>query len=216
MSGVHIRFSATNNTIGGTSASARNIISGNTADGIEIDGTGTSNNLVQGNYIGTDVTGAAGLANSGQGVRVHSAATNITIGGAAAGAGNVISGNGGQGIEIRDLGTNGNVVRGNRIGTNAAGTAAIPNVIAGISIDGRTANNIVGGTVANEGNLIAFNTGDGIHVVEGGNPAGSATGSWATRSIRTALGIDLNADGVTANDSTDADLVRTTGRTSRC
>ena len=204
LAGVRIQNSSTNNTIGGTSASARNIISGNTGDGIEINGT--SNNLVQGNYIGTDVTGAAGLANGGQGVRVHSAATNNTIGGTVAGAGNVISGNGGRGIEIRDLGTNGNVVQGNRIGTNVAGTLGIPNVVAGISVAFGPQNTTIGGTVANAGNLIAFNTGEGIHVVDIPSPALSTAILGNAIHSNGALDLDLNDDGVTANDpAPDAD-----------
>ena len=56
--GVVLSSRASNNTIGGTSAGARNIISGNKADPVDVNG---SNNLVQGNYIGTDVNGIANV-----------------------------------------------------------------------------------------------------------------------------------------------------------
>ena len=122
--GVSIILGSTNNTIGGTTAADRNIISANTVDGIQIRNAGTSSNVVLGNYIGLDVTGTVDLGNTNQGVAIFGSATNNTIGGTAAGAGNVLSGNNGEGVRITGSGTTGNVVLGNLIGTNAAGTAA--------------------------------------------------------------------------------------------
>jgi titin len=90
----------------------QNVIPGNSQNGVTITGSGTTANLLQGNYIGTDSTGTMALANSG-GVLI-SGAPNNTIGGTAAGAGNVVY-----------LGGNGDVVQGNLSGTNAAGTAAL-------------------------------------------------------------------------------------------
>ncbi len=84
-----------NTQVGGTAAGARNIISGNAGNGVQLGaGNGT---VIEGNYIGTDKTGAKALANSGAGV-FFNGGSNDTVGGTAAGAGNVISGNGGSGI----------------------------------------------------------------------------------------------------------------------
>ena len=54
---------ATGNTIGGNAAAARNIISGNSGIGVYLAQSGTSGNVVEGNYIGTDLTGGAALGN---------------------------------------------------------------------------------------------------------------------------------------------------------
>ena len=77
---------------------------------------------------------------------------------------------------ISDVGTNGNTVKGNYIGTNAAGTAAIPNNT-GVVIAGGAQNNTIGGTAAGEGNLIAFNTGDGVHVDDSGTTGNTIRGN---------------------------------------
>jgi hypothetical protein len=131
------------------------------------------------------------------------------IGGTAAGAGNVISGNGGEGVRIQDPGTTGTLVQGNKIGTNAAGTAAIPNTNAGVRIDNATANNSIGGFAAGAGNLIAFNNSGNI-VGQAGvylTPTAGTGNSILGNAIYSngGLGIDLNQDGVTLNDLLDPD-----------
>jgi parallel beta-helix repeat protein len=156
---------APNNTIGGTLTGARNVISGNDADGILITGTGATTNLVEGNYIGTDPTGVNALPNGGNaGVEINADASTNTIGGTVTGAGNLISGNAGDGVLIGGTTATANVVAGNKIGTNAAGNAGLPNIgIAGVDIDGAPGNTI-GGTVTAARNTISGNTGDGIFI----------------------------------------------------
>jgi hypothetical protein len=161
--GISINTAAINNTIGGTSGGALNVISGNAQNGVEISGIGTSGNVVEGNKIGTDVTGTLALANGLNGVFIDTAATNNTIGGTAGGALNVIGGNGEDGVEISGAGTNGNVVEGNNIGTDATGTAALGNLGTGVSINGASANTI-GGTTPGSGNVISGNRFDGIDI----------------------------------------------------
>jgi hypothetical protein len=108
--------------IGGTIPGARNIISGNTV-GIEM-GSGTTalvgSNVVQGNYIGLNQGGTGPLPNSSDGLRIDNLSSNgvanNVIGGTAAGAGNVISFNGGRGVFVSS-GT-GNAIRGNSIAAN--------------------------------------------------------------------------------------------------
>jgi len=154
---------APNNTIGGTTAAARNLISGNDDVGVCIINAGATENLVQGNYIGTDVTGTADLGNVGQGVLIRTAANN-TIGGTATGAGNLISGNDKDGVIILTSGATGNLVQGNFVGTNAAGTAAVPNTLAGVTISGGVGNTVGGTTVAAR-NLVSGNADAGICII---------------------------------------------------
>ncbi|HEX7618197.1 MAG TPA: hypothetical protein VF480_05700, partial [Verrucomicrobiae bacterium] len=106
-------FPATNNLIGGASAGARNIISGNHDTGIEF-GYGPSNNVVQGNFIGTDVTGNQPLGNVNDGVLIGGALSTL-IGGTNSGDGNVISANGGNGVDVQS-GATGTVIQGNTVG----------------------------------------------------------------------------------------------------
>jgi len=161
--GIWVGGRAHHNTIGGTTAEARNTISANFI-GIaieEFDGP-PDNIVVNGNYIGTDVTGAGDLGNSLQGVRIVDSPDN-RIGAATAGAGNVISGNDGIGVFIAGTGASGNQVQGNHIGTDVTGTAYLGNSSGGLSIWSAPSNTI-GGTAAGEGNVIAFNYGDGVRV----------------------------------------------------
>src|SRR5205807_3265387 len=107
--GVSVGNGATGNTIGGTVLAARNVISANTNDGVELIDVGTTGNSVQGNYIGTNASGSAALANA---TGVHVDVGPNTIGGTAPGAGNLISGNGG-GVFVQSLGV---LIAGNLIG----------------------------------------------------------------------------------------------------
>ena len=82
----------TNNTVGGTATGARNVISAAGGVGVQFDGAGVQDNVIEGNYIGTDITGSVAIPNR-DGVYIALGATNNTVGGTATGAGNVISGN---------------------------------------------------------------------------------------------------------------------------
>jgi hypothetical protein len=199
-SGISI-IGSNDNIIGGTVPAARNIISGNT-DGISIGSGGATRNIVQGNYIGTDVTGAFAIPNTGQGVRIVTPGN--VIGGTTDGAGNVISGNAFNGVEI-DLDTaTGNLVQGNLIGLDAAGTGPLPNANNGVEIFAGASNNTIGGSAAGAGNVIAFNGFNGVFVSSGiGN---AILGNVIASNSR--LGIELGnfaAGAVTLNDPNDVD-----------
>jgi VCBS repeat-containing protein len=159
--GIVIASSA-NNTIGGTTAASRNLISGNTQDGINVSGAGATGNVILGNYIGTNAAGTGAIANSGLGIALASA--NNTVGGSSAGARNVISGNDLSGIEITGTAATGNTVAGNYIGLNAAGTAAIANGENGVMIDTGASGNTIGGATAAARNVISGNTQYGVIV----------------------------------------------------
>jgi len=122
--GVVISGSASGNRIGsdGQSVDAdgeRNIISGNASAGVQLRDKGTSGNVVQTNLIGTDLTGTIDLGNGSDGVKVESGAVDNTIGGATAGAGNLIIDNGGPGVVVTGVGSVRDEIAGNRIFANA-------------------------------------------------------------------------------------------------
>lgn len=160
-----IEIESAGNGIGGTAPAARNLISGNINHGVVLNGAGASNNIVQGNYIGTDVTGANALPNGPggyfEGVLLSGATANM-IGGSAPGAGNLISGNGDKGILINS-GATANVIQGNYVGSDATGTKALANANGGIYIY-YSPTNTIGGTNPGAGNLVSGNNADGILV----------------------------------------------------
>lgn len=179
--------SSNGNTIGGTSAADRNVISGNRS-GVVInaqDGGTTSNNVIQGNYIGTNAAGTGGIGNSGDGVLFNDSqgqgnltnnriggTTGTTPGGACTGACNVISGNGANGVGIWHSDAQNNSVLGNFIGINAAGTGSIANGDIGVEIN-EAPNNRVGDGTANGRNILSGNHGAGLFLT-GAATAGSA------------------------------------------
>jgi titin len=213
--GVWVEGSGT--VIGGSGASARNVISGNDQLGMRIGTVDeiTTGVVVQGNYIGLNAAGTAAIGNA-SGIAIE-AASNCTIGGTSSSVRNVISGNGGDGLAF--LGhtditgdVTGNLVQGNFIGTNATNTAGIGNAFHGIRMQIDVHGNTIGGATANAGNTIAFNGEAGVSI-ESFDDIGDCTRNLISRnSIHSngGLGIDLlNAftpDGVTPNDTFDNDV----------
>jgi titin len=151
------------NTVGGTAVTAGNLISGNTRYGIDVGGLASSGNLIEGNTIGTAVGGKSALPNGLDGVRINDT-TGYTIGGAAAGAGNLISGNQGDGVRLTGPQSSGIAVLGNRIGTDVTGLLPVLNQGNGVHLVDRANHNTVGGTTPGAGNLISANVGDGVRI----------------------------------------------------
>ena len=135
--GIQISNGANSNTIGGASATDRNVLSGNTQYGIWISDANTTGNVVLGNYIGTSADGLAALPNGLGGLIVTDSSHDNTIGGTSAGARNVISGNRDAGVWLIGAGVNQNTVRGNYIGLDENGSAAVPNTMWGVYIRDR-------------------------------------------------------------------------------
>jgi hypothetical protein len=156
-SGIDIYYSK-HNLIGGNNPAQRNIVSGNGQYDVYLHYA--DSNIVSGNYLGTDTAGNMGFNIYNFGVFIEYAQFNI-IGGATPGERNIISGHyNREAIGIRSQG-NYNTVIGNYCGTNAAGTAAIPN-FSGVELSIDAANNIIGGTLPGEGNLLSGNSGRGF------------------------------------------------------
>jgi hypothetical protein len=154
--GIWLNDPAPDTLIGGATAGAGNVIAAANV-GIDIR-THSAGVTIQGNFIGTDASGSVRLG-GGTGISGSFAAPDLTIGGSAPGAGNVISGNT-IGIEFFGV-ADGLVVQGNRIGTDASGTRPVSNSGKGIE-SFASATSVIGGTGPGEANTIAFNCGPGI------------------------------------------------------
>ena len=205
--GVLIDIGAMNVTIGGTTAASRNVLSGNIA-GIGIGNgfdNGGSGHHIQGNFIGTDASGAAALPN-GIGISMHTNVKDSTIGGDTPGARNVISGNTGTGVGVSgflgDPTTSGNFVVGNYIGTDVTGSAPLGNAGDGIYIGGFA--NTIGGGNPGEGNVIAANLLNGIEIIGGNGNTSRATSSEPTPAARCPSGTPATASTSPAPTSSSA------------
>jgi len=200
--GIRVEGGSSNNIIGGMVEGARNIIAGNNGGGVLI---ASSNNMVQGNFIGTDVTGTSALGNRLTGVLLSDQSQDNIIGGTAAGAANVIASNGSAGVWIRS--STGHRIQGNYIGTDLLASQDLGNESSGVRLSDDVFDVAVGGTVSGAGNTIAHNTFDGISLYELSNGSAGMGNAFQGNSIfeNGEEGIDLNADGLTLNDSGDAD-----------
>lgn len=149
------------NLIGGPTPAQRNVISGNSCvefseNGIYITGRGASNNIVMGNFVGLMPNGTSALGNRPHGIKIDNASFNL-VGGIRPEHRNYISGNLSDGIQINDSGAWGNVIAGNFIGTDAAGTLRLANAT-GVEITSASGNTI------GPKNLISGNTADGVRI----------------------------------------------------
>ena len=194
--GNGIYIGSDHNTVGGTAVGARNVVVG--AGGytaIWLNSSGSFDNLIEGNYLGTTLDGSAS-ADGGVGMSIDSANDN-TIGGDAVGAGNVISGNGGPGIDFQNA--NGNVVAGNFIGTGATGSSAVPNDGGGIIFEQGSSNNTIGGSVTGSGNVIAGNGGYGVVDTAQGTQSNYLTGNHIGGNASTSSALRNSSGGILAS-----------------
>jgi hypothetical protein len=153
--GIRVQSGATFNIIG--SAGAGNLVGANGDTGIEVaDGT-SDGNVVRGNSVGVSAGGSP-RGNAQDGISINSA-DSATVGGLGAGEGNLSSANLQAGIDVENDSEN-TTVRGNIVGTNAAGTLGFPND-RGLRVEGD-------GVVV-EGNSFAGNVDEGAHLDGGVN-----------------------------------------------
>ncbi|MEK7950730.1 M12 family metallopeptidase [Luteolibacter soli] len=169
--GVQITDGASGNTIGGTTYAERNVLSGNGEYGIWMSGSGTSGNQVLGNYIGTNPAGTAARANGAGGVIVTGGAHDQVIGSTT--VGNLISGNTSAGLWLTGAGVSNNTVRGNWIGTDVTGNAAVPNSFAGGYVISGASNNLI------EGNVFSGNVSEGLRLGGSGTTGNVVKGNRA-------------------------------------
>ncbi|MFN3406022.1 MAG: right-handed parallel beta-helix repeat-containing protein [Cytophagaceae bacterium] len=157
--GILINTSCLRTIIGGTTVAERNVIAGNGQIGIQLWG-GSNQAQIINNYIGINAAGTAAIPHSQHGINIENSGSCIITG-------NVVSGNQLFGILIKNC--HNHIIRGNKVGVNAAGTAAIPNVsLSGLSFENSNGN-IVGGTAAGEGNIFSGNGDVGIRFEKSSN-----------------------------------------------
>src|SRR5262249_21193005 len=144
--------------VGGTTPADRNVISGNLV-GVQVSGATSTSNLIEGNYVGTDVSGNRSVANR-FGVLINGAPGNI-IGGSSPAARNVVSGNNlfdpnqssSVGVYVTGRNATGNVVLGNYIGTNTSGTGPLANGsnANGVYIENAPSNQVLNNVISGNG-----------------------------------------------------------------
>ncbi len=198
-----------NNDVGGTGGSStRNIISGNTSDGVRITGSGASSNEVIGNYIGTDVNGATDLGNGYNGVVIVGAADN-TVGGLASGKRNVISGNNTNGVGITGSGATNNQVMDNIIGLDATGSVGVGNYQYGVYILDVPGNTVGGSTVGTR-NIISYNE-IGV-MISGGSASGNQIrGNYIGTNLTAQSAMRNRTDGVRIDNAPNNTIGGTAG-----
>jgi parallel beta-helix repeat protein len=162
-----VSIGSMDNEVGETSSvKPVNLISGNSANGVQLETASASGIKILGNYIGTTVDGGAPLGNGANGVRIFNCRNSDQIGGSGSEGRNTISANGAHGIEITTNGI-GHIVEGNYIGTDAQGLYALGNHSNGVHLTQGTTQNTIGGGSSNERNIISGNMGCGISIDDG-------------------------------------------------
>ena len=199
---VGVRLQAPDNTIGGTSAGAGNLISGNVSDGIFLLGNTSTTNLVAGNAIGTDTTGTRSRLGNGVGDLGRKPPDN-TIGGTVPGAGNLISGNLGDGVQLDAGDAHGNLVQGNFIGIDSGGEARLGNSGTGVKLIDAPGNTI-GGPVGGARNVIS---GNALGVVISGS---ASTGSMVAGNL---IGTDISGTAAIGNSTAGINVAQGSGTT---
>lgn len=186
-----ILVASANDTIG-CGPSGGNEIVGNLSTGITVSNSAQpAGTRIQGNYIGTDQAGDGGLGNVGAGIYISGSGNN-TIGGSPGNdQGNVICGNG-SGVLLKGSGATGNLVEGNLIGTNGAGTG-LPNGN-GVVLEGAAINNTIGG--AGLGNVISGNSLNGVVITGAGTIGNVLGGNFIGTNEGGSVGIGNDGDGV--------------------
>jgi hypothetical protein len=192
--------------IGGSAASSRNVISGNTEDGVRIclptqctlvSGSGGAgrNTHVFGNFVGTNSAGTAAAGNQigvhvvGSGFNTSFNICNPSASNAVIGVGNTISGNRSTGVAVDECASGVSVTQ-NRIGTNAAGTAAVAN-----GADGVKATNSIATSISR--NVVSGNVRDGINVNVNGQSPNSVLGNFVGTDAAGNQAIPNGGNGVT-------------------
>ena len=178
LAGVNLMDGAQNNTIGGSTAGAGNVISGNSQEGIIIKGADSTGNVIAGNLVGTDSSGTLAIPNTQDGVRIEDGAHHNTVGGDTDLERNILSGNTQYGVRLNASTTTQNTISGNYIGTDVLGTGALGNGSSGVCLEFGAHTNLIGGDSPGEGNVISANNGNGVYLVSSGTDNNTISGNF--------------------------------------
>lgn len=183
----------------------RNVsFSGFNSTGLAISTADASNNVIAGCWFGVGSSGMSAAPNATQGILISGGANGNIIGGTNAASRNLISGNGQCGLCLKDVGTSRNSILGNVIGADFTGSNALGNASANIAMLAGASGNFIGGLAAGAGNIIAFCAGGpGVALSDPVTTNNAIRGNSIFSNA--GLGIDLGNDGVTPNDTNDAD-----------
>jgi len=162
--GIVVTAGASANVVGGATLKERNFVSGNKLHGINIVGVECRENVVIGNYVGTDITGMLSVGNKTDGIHLEKGAVHTRVGGLTPQERNLCSGNGRTGIRLEGVGADSNLIVGNWVGLTADGADSLFNGEAGIILGNQVAYNIVGGSEKGAGNLVSGNHSSGIQI----------------------------------------------------
>jgi len=198
--GVHITLGANNNSIGGDTAAERNLISGNTLDGVCIQGTNVNNNTVSGNYIGTDASGLSNLPNTLRGVSILDSAQHNLVGGNTVADRNIIGGNGNAAVHIHGTGTQYNNVSGNYLNVAVDGTTRLPSENSAVVISGGAKFNTIGGDSPIESNIISGSgttlSAPGVYITDTGTDYNQVSGNYIGTDADGLVDLGNTGDGV--------------------
>jgi hypothetical protein len=175
-----------------------NVISGNRSYGVRYSTANSHDNRLEGNLIGTDVSGRRVVSNKLYGVIVSDSCYSNHLGGCIAGSRNIISGNGQGGIAINGTGASNNIVEGNFIGVDITGTRALRNVQIGVLLG--CAGNLVGGTDSAARNIISGNDQSGIQLSGASASNNIVAGNFIGLDVTGTLAISNAQSGVYLNN----------------
>ena len=201
-------FNAPNNTIGGTTASERNVISGNDSVGVLISNSTATGNKIIGNYIGTDATGLNDLGNTFEGVQINNAPANW-VGGTTVAERNIISGNNRYGVYIFGASATGNKVSSNYIGTDETGMIDLGNTFDGVQINNSPAN-WVGGTTVAERNIISGNNRYGVFIFGASATGNKVSSNYIGTNVSGTIALGNSSTGVLINGNSNNTIGGTT------
>ena len=196
-SGIMMSTDSANNTIGGA-GNAMNLVSGNRGHGIAMKGAGVTNNLVAGNFVGTNLAGDIALPNAVNGININQGANGNTVGENDVAIVTFVAGNNGQGINIAGAGTSGNTVIQTTVGSNLG---------SGIRITGGATNNRIGGSVDGEFNVISSNLGNGVLIQGNGTSGNTVLGNLIGVDQDGLVDLGNGGNGVTINQGASGNTI---------